>query len=118
MMIEPSAHLILPVGERDHAQGRADAPLTRVEYGDFECPYCGMAYPIVEAAQRRLGEGLRFVFRNFPISTASDGLLYLLWLQEKDRLRADRLDEIAIYLFLDCALGREQATRRCACASI
>ena len=44
--------------------------------------------------------------------------MYLLWLQEKDRLRADRLDEIAIYLFLDCALVREQATRRRASASM
>jgi len=70
MIIEPAAHLILPVGERDHVQGPADAPLTLVEYGDLECPYCGMAYPIVKAAQRRLGDRLRFVFRNFPLSTA------------------------------------------------
>jgi len=70
MMTGFSAQLVLPVGERDHMQGPADAPVTLVEYGDFECPYCGMAYPIVKEAQRRLGDRLRFVFRNFPISTA------------------------------------------------
>jgi protein-disulfide isomerase len=65
-----SPQLVLPVSERDHAQGPADASVTLVEYGDFECPYCGMAYPLVKEAQRRLGSRLRFVFRNFPISTA------------------------------------------------
>ena len=61
------SRLTPPVGERDHAAGPADAPVTLVEYGDFECPYCGMAYPIVKAAQRRLGDRLRFVFRHFPL---------------------------------------------------
>jgi protein-disulfide isomerase len=63
--------LTLPVREdRDHIQGPASAPVTLVEYGDYECPYCGKAYPIVKAVQEQLGEGLRFVFRNFPISTS------------------------------------------------
>jgi protein-disulfide isomerase len=69
-MNESGSHLILPVGERDHTQGPEDAPLTLVEYGDFECPYCGMAYPLIKDAQRHLGERLRFVFRHFPISTS------------------------------------------------
>jgi protein-disulfide isomerase len=56
-----------PVTERDHTAGSEDAPVTLVEYGDYECPYCGMAYPIVKAAQRQLGDRLRFVFRNFPL---------------------------------------------------
>lgn len=56
-----------PVGEHDHTAGPDDAPVTLVEFGDYECPYCGMAYPIVKAAQRKLGERLRFVFRNFPL---------------------------------------------------
>jgi protein-disulfide isomerase len=58
------------VGASDHAQGPADAPITLVEYGDYECPYCGMAYPIVKRVQARLGNRLRFVFRNFPLSEA------------------------------------------------
>jgi protein-disulfide isomerase len=63
--------LTLPVSEdRDHIQGSAGAPVTLVEYGDYECPYCGAAYPIVKAVQERLGERLRFVFRNFPITTS------------------------------------------------
>jgi len=65
------ATLVLPVSqERDHIQGPGDAPVTLVEYGDYECPYCGEAYPIVKQIQERMGERLRFVFRNFPISTA------------------------------------------------
>ena len=56
-----------PVSERDHAAGPDDAPVALVEYGDYECPYCGMASPIVKAAQRELGSRLRFVFRNFPL---------------------------------------------------
>jgi len=62
------AALVLPVGDRDHAQGSANAPVTLVEYGDYECPYCGRAYPIVKAIQKTLGPRLRFVFRNFPLS--------------------------------------------------
>jgi protein-disulfide isomerase len=57
-----------PVGADDHAAGPDDAAVTLVEYGDYECPYCGMAYPIVKAARRRLGRRLRFVFRNFPLA--------------------------------------------------
>jgi protein-disulfide isomerase len=43
--------------------------VTLVEYGDYECPYSGAAYPIVKEVQARMGERLRFVFRNFPITT-------------------------------------------------
>jgi protein-disulfide isomerase len=63
-----SSHLTPPVGPRDHAIGPADAPVTLVEYGDYECPYCGMAYPIVGAVQRRMGNLMRFVFRQFPMA--------------------------------------------------
>jgi protein-disulfide isomerase len=59
-----------PVSDRDHINGPDDAPVTLVEYGDYECPYCGMAYPVVKSAQRALGDQLRFVFRNFPLAEA------------------------------------------------
>ena len=59
--------LRLPVSERDHVQGPSNAPVTLVEYGDYECPYCAEAYPIVKEIQRRLGPQLRFVFRHFPV---------------------------------------------------
>jgi protein-disulfide isomerase len=63
--------LTVPVDEaRDHIQGPADAAVTLVEYGDYECPYCGAAYPIVKEVQARMGDRLRFVFRNFPITTS------------------------------------------------
>jgi protein-disulfide isomerase len=70
MMTSHGSQLTLPVAERDHSQGPASAPVTLVEYGDYECPYCGAAYPIVKEIQQRLGDRLRFVFRNFPITTA------------------------------------------------
>ena len=62
------SRLVLPVAGRDHVLGPADAPAVLVEYGDFECPYCGMAYPIVKDVQRRLGRQLRFAFRHFPLA--------------------------------------------------
>lgn len=69
-MNEPQAHLAVPVSERDHATGPESAPVTLIEYGDYECSFCGEAYPIVKNVQRHLGDRLRFVFRNFPIGTA------------------------------------------------
>ena len=68
---EWGAALTLPVSEeRDHIQGPAHAAVTLVEYGDYECPYCGAAYPIIKEVQARMGDRLRFVFRNFPITTS------------------------------------------------
>ncbi|MCI4352549.1 MAG: DsbA family protein [Thermoplasmata archaeon] len=63
-----SPRLTLPAGERDHFEGPSDAPVVLVEYGDYQCPYCGAAYPIVKKIQKNLGKRLRFVFRNFPIT--------------------------------------------------
>jgi len=70
MTEQATARLTLPVSERDHVQGLVTAPVTLVEYGDYECPYCGQAYGIVQELQRRLGDRLRFVFRNFPLTNA------------------------------------------------
>src|SRR5205823_1984719 len=58
------------VSKRDHAQGSADAPVTLLEYGDYQCPYCGEAHPVVKRLQKALGKRLRFVFRNFPLTEA------------------------------------------------
>lgn len=60
--------LAVPVSASDHIQGDLSAPFTLVEYGDYECSYCGQAYPLIQAAQSRLGARLCFVFRNFPVS--------------------------------------------------
>lgn len=62
-----NAQLALPVTERDHIQGPPTAPVTVVEYGDYECPYCGDAYGVVKQLQNEFGDDVRFVFRNFPI---------------------------------------------------
>ena len=62
--------LIPPVSARDHVQGPAEAPVTLVEFGDYQCPYCGAAHPLVKRLQRALGKKLRFVFRNFPLTQA------------------------------------------------
>jgi protein-disulfide isomerase len=60
--------LRVPVGDQDHIQGGADAKCTLVEYGDYECPHCGHAYPIVKRVQKHFDKKLRFVFRNFPLA--------------------------------------------------
>jgi protein-disulfide isomerase len=56
-----------PLSAQDHTRGPADAPLTLIEYGDFECPYCGAAHAVVAEIERRYAGKLRFVFRQFPL---------------------------------------------------
>ncbi len=58
-----------PVSPDDHLQGPPDAPVTLVEYGDYECPFCGEAYYVVKDLQARFPEELRFAFRNFPLAS-------------------------------------------------
>jgi protein-disulfide isomerase len=58
------------VSDRDHIQGLPDAVIVLVEYGDYECPYCGAAYPVVKELQHRLKGKLALVFRNFPLANA------------------------------------------------
>ena len=62
------ATLKVPVTSDDHIQGDGHAPIVLVEYGDYECPDCGSAYPIVKRVQKHFGKRLGFVFRNFPLS--------------------------------------------------
>jgi protein-disulfide isomerase len=52
----------------DHIRGSINAPITIVEYGDYECPYTGMAYPIVRNIMKQFGDQIYFVFRNFPLN--------------------------------------------------
>lgn len=58
---------LAPITSHDHAQGKTNAPWNLVEYGDYQCPSCGDAYPIVKQLQQHFGDQLRFVFRNFPL---------------------------------------------------
>ncbi|MEW6254657.1 MAG: thioredoxin domain-containing protein [Pseudomonadota bacterium] len=60
-------HPIPPIGAEDHVLGVPTFAVTLVEYGDYQCPYCGEAYPVLKAVQHALGTRLRFVFRNFPL---------------------------------------------------
>ncbi len=63
-----SATLTSPVSAGDHIEGHEDAPVTLVEYADYQCPYCGEAHPVIKRLQKSLGKKLRFVFRNFPLT--------------------------------------------------
>jgi protein-disulfide isomerase len=60
--------LIQDAGNADHIQGNPDAPVALLEYGDYECPHCGAAYPVVKQIQKKMGRQLQFVFRNFPLT--------------------------------------------------
>jgi protein-disulfide isomerase len=62
--------LMPPVGPEDHARGPANAPITLVEYGDYECPHCGVAFVVVMQVLEEVGDRVRFVFRNFPLTDA------------------------------------------------
>ena len=62
------ATLKVPVSPDEHIQGAENAAVTLVEYGDYQCPFCGSAYPIVKKLQKKFGDQLRFIFRNFPLA--------------------------------------------------
>lgn len=63
------ADLTLPTAQRDHIAGSLSAPVVLVEYGDYECPDCLNAWPIVQELQRTFGPKLGFVFRHYPQSS-------------------------------------------------
>lgn len=113
--------LELPVSDRDHFEGDPSAAVTVVEYGDYQCPPCGRAFPIVKRIQQEMGEKLRFVFRNFPLSqvhpdaesaaeaaeaAAAQGnftQMHDLLFQNQDRLAAGDLIQYARQAGLDVA---------------
>jgi cytochrome c-type biogenesis protein CcsB len=72
----------MPVSARDHTRGPADAPVTLVEYGDFQCPFCGAAFPIIEELLARMGHLILFAFRTdklrelLPSLESLDSLMY------------------------------------------
>jgi protein-disulfide isomerase len=106
--------LIIPVNMFDHIFGETSASLELVEYGDYECPYCGRAYPIVKNIQQQLGRELKFVFRNFPLrkihpnsfmasaATEAAGLQDKFWEMHDIIFENQRtLDAENIFLFAD-----------------
>ena len=70
MSAEVLPKLTPPVSELDHQKGPVDAPVVLVEYGDYQCPYCGRADPVIQELQERLGREFLYVYRHFPITTA------------------------------------------------
>ncbi|RPD42269.1 DsbA family protein [Chitinophaga barathri] len=108
-----------PIGKQDHVRGNANAPVSLVEYGDFQCPHCGLAYPMVEEIVRELGHELRFAYRHFPLGTAhpmalsaaiaseAAGRQRKFWpmhhmiFENQDRLSAEALWEFGTVIGLD-----------------
>jgi protein-disulfide isomerase len=66
--LAPEPTLTAPVAGHDHVRGAVDAPVTVVEYGDYECPYCAAARPVLAALVDGLAGRVRLVFRNFPLA--------------------------------------------------
>jgi protein-disulfide isomerase len=113
--------LKVQVSPEDHGQGDPDAKCTLVEYGDYECPHCGRAYPIVKRLQKHFGKRLFFVFRNFPLGqmhphaesaaetaefTGAEGKfweMHDLLFENQDRLGNALLRELTAELSLDPA---------------
>lgn len=69
MAIHAAAKLVLPLSECDHLIGPEKAAVTLVEYGDYECPYCGQAYSVVNQLMNMFGDTLRLAYRHFPLTT-------------------------------------------------
>ena len=122
---ERIAGLVFPDPSRDHIKGRPDAATTILEYGDFECGYCGQFYPIAKAVEQIMGENLCFAFRNFPLANvhphaerAAEGAeaagaqgrfweMHDLLFENQDALECDDLCRYARALGLD--VGRFKA---------
>jgi Na+/H+ antiporter NhaA len=116
--------------ERDHARGAPDAPVTLVEYGDFECPYCGQAESAIRELLSDWGDDLRYVFRHLPLSDvhpwaqlAAEGAeaadaqgafweMYDLLLAHQDELTPSHLRHYALDLGLDVERFSEEIRRR------
>lgn len=66
------ARLTKPIESDDHTLGTPNAPVELVEYGDFQCPYCGAAFPVLQQVLQMMDNRLLFAFRNFPLSEAHE----------------------------------------------
>ncbi|MEO8561747.1 MAG: thioredoxin domain-containing protein [bacterium] len=77
-----------PVSEGDHVMGDANAAVTLVEYGDFQCPHCARAHLVLPKVQAALGARLRFVFRNFPLAESHPDAMHAAEAAESVAARA------------------------------
>jgi Na+/H+ antiporter NhaA len=116
--------------ERDHIRGPNDAPVTLVEYGDYQCPYCGKAEPVVRELLDNFGDDLRYVWRHLPLNdvhpdaqnaaeaaeaAAAQGAFWEMHdklIHHQDRLGAPDPEGYAAELGLDVERFRDEMRRR------
>ena len=70
------SQLAVPVHAQDHMLGKPDASVVLVEYADYQCPYCGDAYPVVKQVAEAFGDQVCVVFRNYPLVNAHPEALH------------------------------------------
>ena len=129
--VQPLVDLAEPVDDVvDHTRGPADAPVTLVEYGDFECPYCGQAEPVIRTLLSEFGSDLRYVFRQLPLEDVHENAqraaeaseaagawdkfweMHDLLFQHQDALGTEDLKKYAGDLGLDVEVFAEKLRRR------
>jgi protein-disulfide isomerase len=114
-------NLSVAVSKSDHALGPEDAPVTLVEYGDYQCPYCADMNPMIKSIAKAMGTQLRFVFRHMPLlemhpyaqhaaeaaeAAAAQGRFWQMHdaiLQQQSELGTDLLHQLALKFKLDVA---------------
>jgi protein-disulfide isomerase len=107
------------VSSNDHVEGDTSAAIEIVEFGDYQCPHCGHAYPIIKEIQKTFGDQIKFIFRNFPLQEAHEyafpaalaaeaaALQGKFWemhdgiYENQDRIGDDLFDELAESIGLD-----------------
>ena len=112
-------NLSVPVGKGDHALGPEDAPVTVVEYGDYQCPYCADMHPMLKSIAKSMGSQMRFVYRHMPLiemhpyaqhaaeAAEAAGAQGKFWemhdaiFQRQSELGSDLLHQLALKLNLD-----------------
>ena len=120
------AILKTPITKSDHIRGPANAPISLVEYGDYECPHCGLAHPIVNQVELHFRGRMRFVFRHFPLSEVHPyaeiaaesaefaGAAGLFWEMHDALFENQNMLNVATILLLGTQLGLSEAAMRSA----
>jgi protein-disulfide isomerase len=120
------AILKTPINKNDHIRGPANAPVSLVEYGDYECPHCGLVYPTVKRVQSHFRRQMRFVFRHFPLSEvhpyaeiAAEGAEFagaagMLWDMHDALFESQSMLSVPTIFRLGTALGLPEAAMRLA----
>ena len=104
-MTIPQGTLRSPVGAEDHVLGPDDAPVTLVEYGDFQCPHCRRAHGVLPKVLKRLGPRVRFVFRHFPLAESHPNAVHAA---EAAESVAEQAGEDAFWRMHDLMFGHQR----------